>query len=72
MNPNILTNPALLEYYNLFRGANKTVLTIMDVLSMGVHVRAFDVIPKSIPLFTGMMDLTPLHLAVLSTHHFQI
>ncbi|MBJ9240875.1 DUF2163 domain-containing protein [Citrobacter braakii] len=60
MNPNILTNPALLEYYNLFRGTNKTVLTIMDVLSMGVHVRAFDVIPKSIPPFYWNDGLNPI------------
>lgn len=47
MNKDILTNPDLLEYWALTRGA-KSVLTVSDVLSLGIHVRCFDVIPKSI------------------------
>ncbi|WP_368894184.1 DUF2163 domain-containing protein [Kluyvera ascorbata] len=47
MNKDIFTNPDLLEYWALYREP-KNELTISDVLSMGVHVRCFDVIPKAV------------------------
>lgn len=46
MDENILTNTQLLKYWNLVRGGNKTRLTIMEVMSLGVHVTCFDVLPK--------------------------
>jgi len=45
MSPAVFTNAALLEFYNLRRGTNKTVLTISDVISMGVIVRCVDIYP---------------------------
>lgn len=48
MNAGVFTNPDLLEYWNLFRGGDKTKLTITEVLSMGIHVKCIDVIPKAI------------------------
>lgn len=60
MNPSIFTNPDLLAYYNLVRGTNKTVLTMMDVLSIGVHVRCFDVIPVHVPPFYWTDGLNPI------------
>jgi len=46
MDENILTNTQLLKYWNLVRGGNKTRLTVMEVMSLGVHVTCFDVLPK--------------------------
>lgn len=47
----VLTNPDLIEYWNLYR-EHKDVVTIPDVLSLGVHIRCFEVIPKNItPLY---------------------
>lgn len=48
MNAGVFTNPDLLEYWNVFRGGNKKQLTLTEVLSMGIHVKCFDVIPKAI------------------------
>lgn len=56
MNENILTNVQLLQYWNLVRGGNKTKLTITELMSLGVHVICFDVIPKGTVPFTGLMD----------------
>lgn len=46
MDENILTNAALLKYWNLIRGGNKSRLSVMEVMSLGVHVTCFDVLPK--------------------------
>lgn len=46
MDENLLTNTQLLKYWNLVRGGNKTRLTVMEVMSLGVHVTCFDVLPK--------------------------
>lgn len=43
----LLTNPELLQYWNLTRGGNKTKLTITELMSLGVHCRAIDVFPKN-------------------------
>lgn len=48
MNANVFTNPDLLEYWNLFRGGDKKRLTITEVLSMGIHVKCIDVLPRTI------------------------
>lgn len=48
MNSSVFTNPDLLEYWNTARGGNKTKLSVMEVLSLGVHVKCFDVLPKAI------------------------
>lgn len=61
MNNSTLTNPDLIKYYNLVRGTNKTVLTDIDVFSIGVHVMCFDVIPKGYSAFywtDGLIDIT--------------
>lgn len=47
MSPGVFTNAALLEFYNLKRGTNKTVLTVSDITSMGVIVRCVDIYPKA-------------------------
>lgn len=47
MNEAVFTNQALLDFYNLKRGTSKTVLTVSDVLSMGVIVRCVDIYPVS-------------------------
>ncbi|MDV0678309.1 DUF2163 domain-containing protein [Citrobacter freundii] len=49
MNPSIFTNPDLLEYWELMRGEKKTSLNVMEVLSLGVHVKCFDVLPTRVP-----------------------
>lgn len=46
MNSGIFTNADLLAYYNLTRGKNKTVLTLSDIMSLGVHVKCVDVYPR--------------------------
>lgn len=57
----LLTNPDLLQYWNLTRGGNKTKLTITELMSLGVHCRAIDVFPKNgiPPIFwtDGFVDL---------------
>lgn len=57
----LLTNPELLQYWNLTRGGNKTKLTITELMSLGVHCRAIDVFPKNEipPIFwtDGFVDL---------------
>lgn len=48
----VFTNPDLLEYWNLTRGGSKTKLTVTELLSLGIHVRCFDILPTSIdPIF---------------------
>ncbi|WP_312229000.1 DUF2163 domain-containing protein [Pseudescherichia sp.] len=46
MDDGILTNSSLLKYWQLVRGTAKTKLTIMEVMSLGVHVTFFDVMPR--------------------------
>lgn len=46
MDDSILTNASLLKYWKLVRGTTKTKLTIMDVMSLGVHVTCYDVMPR--------------------------
>lgn len=46
MDESILTNATLLKYWKLVRGTTKTRLSVMDVMSLGVHVTCFDVLPK--------------------------
>jgi len=57
----LLTNPDLLQYWNLTRGGNKTKLTINELMSLGVHCRAIDMFPKNgiPPIFwtDGFVDL---------------
>nr|DAE96767.1 MAG TPA: minor tail protein [Caudoviricetes sp.] len=60
MNEIILTNVQLLKYWNLVRGGNKTKLTITELMSLGVHVICFDVIPKGYSAFhwtDGLIDI---------------
>lgn len=42
-----LTNPDILKYWKLIRGTTKTVLTEQELMSIGVHVICYDVLPKS-------------------------
>ncbi len=56
----ILTNPALLQYWNITRGGNKTKLTITELMSLGVHCKAIDVFPVSLPAIhwtDGFVDI---------------
>jgi hypothetical protein len=48
MDDSVLKNPDLLKYFTLMRGVTKTSLTITDVMSIGVHVTCFDVLPRSV------------------------
>lgn len=60
MNDDILSNPNLIKYWNLVRGGNKTKLTITELMSLGVHVICFDMIPKSSSAFywtDGLNDI---------------
>lgn len=60
MDDNILTNPELLRYWKLMKGNEKTRLSITDVMSMGVHITCFDVLPNgSSPFFwtDGLIDV---------------
>jgi len=63
MNSGIFTNTALLQYYNLTRGQNKTVLSLADVMSLGVQVKCVDVYPQAnsgvnaIHLTDGYVDI---------------
>lgn len=45
MNSTLFTNADLLKYWKLVRGTTKTVLTETEVMSLGVHVICYDVIP---------------------------
>lgn len=47
MDDSVLTNPQLLKYWTLVRGTTKTRLTVMDVMSLGVNVTCFDVLPNA-------------------------
>ncbi|MDD7993762.1 DUF2163 domain-containing protein [Kosakonia radicincitans] len=51
MNNTILSNAQLVKYWNLIRGGNKTVLTQTELMSLGVHVICFDVLPKGYSAF---------------------
>ncbi|ROP61612.1 hypothetical protein EDF81_0083 [Enterobacter sp. BIGb0383] len=60
MDDNILTNPVLLRYWALMKGKEKTRLSITDVMSMGVHVTCFDVLPNGSSAFfwtDGLIDI---------------
>lgn len=46
MNDAVFTNANLLKYWKLVKGTTKTRLTLMDVMSLGVQVTCFDVLPK--------------------------
>lgn len=46
MDNSVLTNPDILKYWNLVRGGNKTKLTVTELMSIGVHVICYDVLPK--------------------------
>lgn len=48
MDESILSNPSLLKYWNETRGGNKTRLSVMDVLSIGVHCMCYEILPVSI------------------------
>lgn len=61
MNTSVLTNPDLLKYWTLMRGTTKTRLTENEVLSLGVHVFCYDVLPKGSNAFywtDSLIDLT--------------
>jgi len=62
MDEYILTNPQLLKYWNLVRGGNKTRLSVMEVMSLGVHVRCFDVLPKGSNSFYWTDGLTNIEI----------
>ncbi|EMN5860207.1 DUF2163 domain-containing protein [Pluralibacter gergoviae] len=47
MDNSVLTNKDLLKYFKLIRGVDKTALTITDVMSIGVHVTCFELLPRS-------------------------
>ena len=46
MDSSVLTNANLLKYWNIVRGGNRTSLTVMEVMSLGVHCTCFEVLPK--------------------------
>ncbi|EFO2889191.1 MULTISPECIES: DUF2163 domain-containing protein [Enterobacter cloacae complex] len=46
MNASTYTNANLLKYWKLVRGTTKTQLSLMDIMSLGVFVTCFDVLPK--------------------------
>ena len=46
MDSGIYTNANLLKYWKLVRGTTKTRLTLMEIMSLGVNVTCFDVLPK--------------------------
>lgn len=46
MDNSILTNANLLSYWKLVRGTTKTTLSVTDLMSLGVHVICWDVLPK--------------------------
>lgn len=62
MDENILTNKQLLRYWNLVRGGNKQRLTVMEVMSLGVHVTCFDVLPKGLNDFHWTDSLIDIDL----------
>ncbi len=62
MNENIYTNADLLKYFKLVKGITKTQLTIMDVLSIGVHITCFEVLPKSAQAFHWTDSLIDIEL----------
>lgn len=45
MNSAVFTNQALLDFYNIKRGIDKAVLSVSDVVSLGVIVKCVDVYP---------------------------
>lgn len=47
MDDELLTNPDLLKYWALIRGETKNKLTITDLMSVAIHVTAFEVLPRS-------------------------
>ena len=57
MNDAVFTNANLLKYWKLVKGTTKTRLTLMDVMSLGVQVTCFDVLPKAQMVFTGQTHL---------------
>ncbi|MGR2854748.1 DUF2163 domain-containing protein [Erwinia sp. JH02] len=60
MNSALLTNSDLLKYWELVRGTSKTSLTETEVMSLGVHVSCFDVIPNGSNAFywtDGLVDI---------------
>lgn len=62
MNESILTNDNLLKYWSLIRGETKTRLTITDVMSMGVHVIGFDLLPRSSSAIYWTDGFVPIQL----------
>lgn len=62
MDENVLTNKQLLRYWNLVRGGNKQRLTVMEVMSLGVHVTCFDVLPKGLNGFHWTDSLIDIDL----------
>lgn len=48
MDDSILTNPILLKYWKLLRGESLSRLSICDLMSMGIHVTTFDLLPRSV------------------------
>lgn len=60
MDDSIFTNAELLKYWNVVRGGNKTVLSMTDLMSLGVHVTCFDVLPNGYSAFhwtDGLIDI---------------
>lgn len=62
MDESILTNATLLKYWKLVRGTTKTRLSVMDVMSLGVHVTCFDVLPKGTNSFHWTDSLIDIDL----------
>ena len=46
MDSSVLTNANLLKYWNMVRGGNKTSLSVLEVMSIGINVMCFEVLPK--------------------------
>ena len=60
MQESTFTNANLLKWWNLTRGGNKIRLSIMEVMSLGVTVTCFDVLPKGTNGFhwtDGLIDI---------------
>ncbi|NIG74191.1 DUF2163 domain-containing protein [Klebsiella sp. Ap-873] len=63
MDISVLTNPQLIKYWELIRGEKKTQLSITDVMSMGVHVICFDLLPRASSAIYWTDGFTPINVA---------
>lgn len=56
----ILSNPDLLKYWKLIRGETKTKLTIAELMSISIHVTAFEVLPRTMNAIYWTDGFTPI------------